>query len=54
VCIGIAAAFLFVGYKYTFAVAWNRRADQLQRQAGLAVPRDDDPAWGAEVQASLE
>jgi hypothetical protein len=32
-CVVAAVAFLFVGYKYTFAVAWNRRADQLRRQA---------------------
>lgn len=33
VCVTGAVAFLFVAYKSTFALAWNRRADLLRRQA---------------------
>jgi hypothetical protein len=32
-CVAAAIAFMFIGYKYTFALSWNRRADRLQPAA---------------------
>lgn len=37
-CIVVAIAFLFVVYKFTFALAWNRRADWLRSEAPGVQP----------------
>jgi hypothetical protein len=31
VCVLVSVAFLFIAYKVTFAIYWNRRAERLQR-----------------------
>lgn len=37
-CIVVAIAFLFVVYKFTFAVAWNRRAESLRGEGSAPHP----------------